>query len=117
MTIESDIAAVSHHVAGHSTTFPRLLQSINQAEGGDQAFVRAIHAGDPSVVSRAQALPEGARTIVHYMSDWIFADPVRAEAFVRDLATHWAPVGVDNDPANLNANWPDNVLKFLAASS
>jgi regulator of RNase E activity RraA len=32
-----------------------------------------------------------------------------------ELARKWAPVGVANDPKNLNKNWLGNVRKFMQA--
>jgi hypothetical protein len=32
---------------------------------------------------------------------------------VYSIADQWAPIGVDNDPGNLNANWPTGVQAYL----
>ncbi len=39
-----------------------------------------------------------------------------SEAFTKFMAARWAPVGVENDPTNLNANWPGNVWAYYAGS-
>jgi hypothetical protein len=45
------------------------------------------------------------------MADYIEQDIVRRAGFIDFLASRWAPVGVTNDPTQLNANWDDNVEK------
>jgi len=40
-----------------------------------------------------------------------------SEAFTKFMSSRWAPVGVENDPANLNANWPGNVWAYYSGSS
>lgn len=109
--IEPDIAAASHQVAGGSVLLPRLLQAINDAEGGDQAFVRAIACSDPTVTTRAEALPIGARTVVHRLVDFVLTQ--NPEGAIRALGASWAPIGAENDPGGLNAHWVANVIAIF----
>ena len=39
-----------------------------------------------------------------------------SEAFTKFMASRWAPVGTENDPTNLNANWPGNVWRAYQGS-
>ena len=34
-----------------------------------------------------------------------------SEGFVKFMQSRWAPIGADNDPNGLNANWSRNVLR------
>ena len=39
-----------------------------------------------------------------------------SEAFTKFMAARWAPVGTENDPGNLNKNWPGNVWAYYSGS-
>ena len=43
-----------------------------------------------------------------------FANQSKFTDFTEFFASRWAPIGVANDPTNLNANWLKNVRWFLA---
>ena len=40
-----------------------------------------------------------------------------SRGFVEFMAQRWAPIGVGNDPDNLNAHWPKNVWGDFSQSS
>ena len=40
-----------------------------------------------------------------------------SEAFTKFMAARWAPIDAENDPGNLNANWPRNVWRVYRGSS
>ena len=40
-----------------------------------------------------------------------------SRGFVEFMALRWAPIGVGNDPDNLNAHWPGNVWQYFSQSS
>ncbi len=39
-----------------------------------------------------------------------------SRGFVEFMALRWAPIGVGNDPDNLNAHWPKNVWEYFSES-
>ena len=39
-----------------------------------------------------------------------------SRGFVEFMALRWAPLGVGNDPDNLNAHWPGNVWGYFSQS-
>lgn len=118
-----------------------LLLAMVQAEGGREAFVTAIQCSGMEVRTFEEALARACKTIrnrlVEYLGeaedggDHTFEmvrrqgiDPWTGEkrprclavtrAFIRFLASTWAPPGAENDPHNLNANWPGNVERIYA---
>lgn len=104
MTVDADVTAIAHHFG----VAPELIQAVMNAEGN---IIQAVHVSIPSVHDRQTAIDVTCRSAVHAMSDWIRADQARLEAFVAFWGARWAPVGVDNDPTNLNTNWVPNVTK------
>lgn len=40
-------------------------------------------------------------------------DLYKGRSTIAQIGGRWAPVGVGNDPTNLNANWPRNVSRFF----
>ena len=112
--------------------FGPLLAAIVQAEGGEEAFVRAIRCSLPKTKDYPEALARGAKTLRHRAMDYqhlgrgpLFTtipsaqvDPWTGEAhperirFTPDFITYlgaWAPVGALNDPTHLNEHWVKNV--------
>ncbi len=116
--------------------FRPLLLAMIRAEGGQAAFVKAIQCSRPDVQDFSTALAIACKTVRNRVIDYqergigqLFvlvhhtrADPWTMEAaprrlavsetFIRFLAARWAPVGVANDPMNLNNNWAGNVSKI-----
>jgi hypothetical protein len=91
---------------------PLLLQAVVKAEGD---IVKAVQCSVPSVTTRAAALEVLARSATHALCDFVKQE--QADAFVAFWAARWAPVGVANDPHNLNANWSLNVLRLWLSNS
>ena len=115
--------------------FRPLLLAMIRAEGGQAAFIRAIQCSRPDVQDFGTALAIACKTIRNRVIDYqersigppLFVlsrhtrgDPwtgesfprriAVSETFIRFLAARWAPVGVANDPTNLNINWAGNVI-------
>lgn len=114
--------------------FTPLLEAIVRAEGGEVAFVRALRCSFPNTKNYEEALSRAAKTLRNravaweefdqgplletvrlYGTDpWTGEDRPRrlifTEAFIAFLGARWAPIGVANDPDNLNAHWIKNVV-------
>lgn len=91
--------------ARHFGLEPVLIQAIVDAEGGEQAIIRAVQCSLPEVATLSKALEVTCRTITHALSDFAKVRP----GFIEFLGARWAPQGAANDPTNLNANWVRNV--------
>ena len=39
-----------------------------------------------------------------------------SDAFTKFMGSRWAPIGVENDPTNLNRHWPKNVYDAYTGS-
>lgn len=102
MKIDPDVATTAKHFGLDA----RLLQAVVNAEGN---ILRAVQISVPSITTRQEALTITARSAVHAMSDYVKAHV--PTGFVEFWAHRWAPVGAENDPTDLNANWPKNVKK------
>lgn len=101
MIIDPDVA----HAARHFGVDAALIQAVVNAEGD---IIKAIKLDPPRVITREEALWITCRSAVHAMSDFLREHGDRS-AFVDFWAARWAPVGAENDPKNLNTNWPRNV--------
>jgi len=86
---------------------PKLIQSVVRAEGN---ILKAVQCSFPKVSTVDEALEITCRSAVHAMSDYLTLTD--SDGFVKFWGQRWAPLGVKNDPTNLNKNWPGNVLKF-----
>jgi hypothetical protein len=86
---------------------PQILAAVERAEGN---IVKAVQCSLPSITTRKAALEVTARSCVHALWDWI-ASKSRL-SFIEFWGKRWAPVGVANDPHNLNTNWARNVETF-----
>jgi hypothetical protein len=104
VTIDPDVRAI----AARFGLDPRLIQAVVKAEGN---ILRAVQCSVPSVTTREKALDVTCRSAVHAMGDFLEEQGLRAQ-FVDRWAQRWAPVGAENDPTALNANWPTNVKAF-----
>ncbi len=103
MTIDLDVAATAKHFGVDAA----LIQAVVQAEGD---ILKAVQCSLPSVSTRQEALEVTCRSAVHAMSDYVKAHD--ALPFVTFWGARWAPVGADNDPRHVNANWTGNVWKL-----
>lgn len=111
MTVPDDIAAAGQHWAT-TPLFGQLVEAIERAEGGPEAFLRAIQCSVP-VQTRAQAIEVACRTITHRLLTYLVEHDLEA-SFILYLAKTWAPPHVANDPRGLNAHWAANVLTLFA---
>lgn len=122
------------HVGFYLDPFRLLLAAMVRAEGGEDAFLKAVRCSMPTCASYGEALARACKTIrnrvvayqgfglspmlethTHLGNDpWTGEDHPRrlvvSEKFIAFLGARWAPVGVMNDPDNLNANWVRNVV-------
>ena len=109
------------------------IKEMAQRRGVDWAFVAAIrkaeNGGDGrqfGVLSVEAATYEDqlmvcCNSVAHRLDEYP-ANPVGRrdgrlvyrEGFIDYFARHWAPIGADNDPSGLNANWTNNVEAFYA---
>lgn len=96
----------------------QLISAIVVAEGGKDAFVRAVRCSLPATKDYVEAVAIAKNTILHQLWNYTMRDP---DSFISWFAsrpdpehpgknTGWAPRGADNDPDDLNKNWPHNVL-------
>ncbi len=126
-----EIAKVCHY---YLDPFSPLLLAMVEAEGGRVAFIRAIKCSMPEVDTFDAALARACKTVRRLADKYqkngglLLAAPsngddpwtgekgpkalIVSEDFIDFLAQVWAPVGVANDPTNLNTNWPKNVKAF-----
>ena len=113
--------------------FDCLLTAMIRAEGGEDKFLIGIRKSQPHCSSFGEAVAIACKTIrnrVLACHDWNIpvcgvirhkgVDPWTGEDnprrlvftndFIRFVGERWAPIGADNDPTDLNANWVPNVL-------
>jgi hypothetical protein len=102
MTIDPDVARVAKQFGMDAA----LIQAVVNAEGN---ILKAVQCSIPSVTTREQAIEVTCRSAAHAMSAYVSAND--AEGFVAFWGAKWAPVGAQNDPHDLNRNWPLNVLR------
>lgn len=123
------------HVPYYLESFQPLLDAMVRAEGGEDAFLRAIRCSRPLCSSYGEALAIACKTIRNRvlacqqfdiplyetvrhnaMDPWTGEENPRrlvfSEKFIQFLGERWAPVGADNDPQNLNHHWVSNVLSI-----
>lgn len=91
---------------------PALIEAVVRAEGN---ILKAVQCSIPTVATVEEALEVTCRSAVHAMSDYVKGKSGAGAGFVDFWAKRWAPVGVANDPAHLNTNWPTNVKAFWLA--
>lgn len=102
-TIDEDV----RRLAKRFGVDPALIQAVVKAEGN---ILKAIQCTFPNVKTREEALEITCRSAVHAMSDYVKAES--AAGYVAFWAHRWAPQGAENDPTDLNKNWPANVTKL-----
>jgi len=97
---------------------PALIAAVDVAEGGGERLTQAVRCGVPTVRDRAHAIEITCRSCTHAMSDFIKrnmakmgTDHLDIHDFIYYWALRWAPPDADNDPNDLNPNWPKNVIK------
>lgn len=110
--IDPDVRRIARRFAGSSPALPKLVQAVIRAEGGTlDHLLKAVRCSMPETADANAAIDVCCRSAVHAMSDYLMAHD--HEGFVAYFASKWAPVGVANDPTNLNKNWTGNVLAGL----
>jgi cephalosporin-C deacetylase-like acetyl esterase len=106
VSIDPDVARVAKRFGVDAA----LVQAVVQAEGGRAAIIKAVQCSYPSITTIDQALDIVCRSACHALSAYVSAhDP---EGFTAFWGAKWAPVGAQNDPTDLNRNWPLNVLRL-----
>lgn len=108
MVIDADVKAIAREFGIDAG----LIQAVVTAEGN---ILKAVQCGVPSITTREQAIRITCRSAVHAFSDFVKLG--NAGSFVDYWGSRWAPLGVDNDPTNLNANWAKNVRRLWLFSS
>ncbi len=130
--------AVRDAVAFYLDPFAPLLEAMVRAEGGPEAFVKAVRCSFPETADLPGALARAGKTIrgrvIAYQQFGIgpLVEMVRrderdpwtgeqgprrlrfSDRFIEFLGAHWAPLGVSNDPTNLNRHWIPNVRRIYA---
>jgi hypothetical protein len=108
VTIDADVAKVAKQFG----VDPTLIQAVVNAEGN---ILKAVQCSIPSITTREQAIEVTCRSAAHALSAYVSAND--AEGFVAFWAAKWAPIGAQNDPKDLNRNWPLNVLRLWKRSN
>jgi hypothetical protein len=130
--------AIQDAVHFYLDPFTPLLQAMIRAEGGPEAFVTAVRCSFPETADLPGALARAGKTIcgrvIAYQQFGIgpLVEMVRrderdpwtgeqgprrlrfTDRFIEFLGAHWAPLGVANDPTNLNRHWIPNVRRIYA---
>lgn len=106
MKIDDDVKRIAKRFGVDAA----LIQAVVKAEGN---IVKAVQCSIPSVTTREEALEITCRSAAHAMSDYLKANS--AAEYVAFWGARWAPRGAQNDPTDLNKNWPVNVLKLWTA--
>ena len=96
---------------------PYFMAAIRRAEDGGPG--REFGVLSVEAPSYEEQLKVACLTVAHRMvlfhggaHSRINGVSVMSFNFIQWFAHIWAPLGVGNDPHNLNANWPDNVEHF-----
>lgn len=111
MTIAPDVRLAAQHWGLPASW----VQAVILAEGDGPHFVKAVQCSVPTVQNRAQAIEVLCRSLTHRLAD--YATGLVTGDFWSYFASRWAPIGVANDPHDLNANWLPNVRKFLGIAA
>lgn len=97
-------------------TDEQIVNAIYQAEGGDHAKypygIRSIKCG-----SRAECYRICRNTVKNNRQRFKQYGYKSHQDFISFIASRYCPIGVRNDPKNLNKNWLKNVLFYLKKDS
>lgn len=110
MTIDPIVHRMARQFGGSSAAFETLVQSVINAEGGITHILAAVRCSLPDTETTEEAVTILCRSAVHALADYMKTED--ASGFVEFWAKRWAPQGVKNDPKDLNAFWPKNVLRL-----
>jgi len=130
--------AIQDAVRFYLDPFTPLLHAMIRAEGGPEAFVKAVRCSFPDTADLPEALARACKTlrgrVVAYhgfglgplletvrlqgRDPWTGEEGPRClrftDRFLEFLGASWAPIGVVNDPTNLNRHWIPNVRRIYA---
>lgn len=106
MTIDSDVRGIGETFAS-SEAMMEAAQAIVNAEGD---ILRAVQCSIPTTATREEAIRVVYRSLIHRAFDYLKANCGRE--FISYVGGYWAPIGVANDPHNLNENWVPNVSRL-----
>ena len=90
-----------------NTLVPYMRQAVQTAEGNPKNH-GVLSVPTKNATEATQVLNNSIRN--SYLR-WIQSG--KPGKFVDFMAARWAPVGAENDPNNLNVNWPGNVRGAL----
>lgn len=90
---------------------PIMAKAITLAENNKNLGVLSVKTDNPSKVLNDSIANNYRRFVTGQTpAPWIQERP---EKFVDFMQSRWAPIGAENDPKNLNANWAPNVRSLL----
>lgn len=92
-------------IASANFVLPYMNTAVKSAEGNPVNFGDIYGAGNHNTVLNNSIFNNYAR--------WIGSGQMQQTPFVDFMQKRWAPIGVANDPNNLNSNWAGNVRKAL----
>ena len=118
---EAEQVAIFRHAAevGVPATFLAAIRIAENGRPGREFGVLSESADTYDAQARIAALSirNNQYRYVARFKEWpVDARGGLSEAFTKFMAARWAPMGVENDPTNLNANWPKNVWRVYAGS-
>lgn len=87
-----------------------LLFAIRKAENGSQGKEFGVLVPE---AMRFAADPDPYKSLTTQAMWAAGTIKKRYKGDLKEFANRWAPVGADNDPNNLNANWVKNVSYFM----
>lgn|SRR5574338_627647 len=107
-TIDPDVARISKR-----WNLPaEWVAAVIRQEGGREAIVRAVQCSIPSVKTFDDAVDIVCRSAVGALVRLVQGRELVGE-WVSVFGAKWAPVGVANDPTNLNAHWVPGIQRIL----
>lgn len=101
MAIDPDV----RRIAAQMGSDPTCIQAVELQEGN---ILRAVQCSLPTVQTREKALEVTCRSANNALWRFLAARNLQGE-FIAEWGKKWAPLGVANDPTNLNKNWVPGV--------
>jgi hypothetical protein len=87
------------------------IRAMVKAEGGAEAFVKAVQCSVKTCKTLEKAIEIACRSVAHRAFEYAVSPKLqKAGTFTEYLGSKWAPIGADNDPTGLNNNWVKNVV-------
>lgn len=113
---------VIRRIAAEIGVQPQFLAAIRVAEGGGPGREFGVLSQEaPTYEEQCRVCARSIRNnLFRYVTRHDGAFPVNRDdryspGFIAFMAARWAPVGVANDPSNLNAHWVANVTAAYEA--